>query len=63
MEKLTKEEKLQIMRQVADIASSVSQSKLTWNVSSLDALVDRLYTRMIDLIEGNTSLQKDNTND
>lgn len=63
MDKLTKEEKLQVMRQVADIASSVSQSKVTWNIKAMDALVDRLYRRMAGLIERDLPAHEDSDNE
>lgn len=59
MEKLTKEEKIQVMRQVTDIVSSVSQSKLSWNLQSIDALVDKLYRQMTGLIEEDINSSKD----
>jgi hypothetical protein len=52
MSQLTKEEKIQVMRQAADIACSVSSTtRLMWDVNSIQALVTTLYTKMTQLIE------------
>lgn len=63
MDKLTKEEKLQVMRNVTDIAASVSQSKVTWDLRSIDALVNRLYRQMTHLIESDANAVEDKGNE
>jgi hypothetical protein len=58
MSELTKEDKLQIMKYVSEITASTSQqSRLSWNVEALDALVIRLYGSMTRLIKEDSDVE------